>query len=83
MQHNIQRMKQDNGFTLIELLIVIIVIGILAGIAIFATGTFADDASEACDRANSRIEASARAAAEATGDDPANWENYVVDQDGC
>ena len=57
--------REDKGFTLIELLIVIVVIGILAGIAIFAVGAFRSDASNACSKANSRINAGASAAASA------------------
>ena len=32
----------DNGFTLIELLIVIVILGILSGIVVFAVGAFND-----------------------------------------
>jgi prepilin-type N-terminal cleavage/methylation domain-containing protein len=73
MQHYIQRMKQEDGFTLIELLIVIIVIGILAGIAIFGTQFFQEDAETACNEANDRITASADAAADATGRTTADY----------
>ena len=61
--------RRDGGFTLIELLIVIVILGILAGIAIFAAGTFSDDATQACEEANARIQATvdAAAAAGATG----------------
>jgi len=38
------RAARDEGFTLIELLIVIIVLGILAGIVVFGVGTFRNDA---------------------------------------
>src|SRR5688572_4375646 len=34
--------KNDKGFTLIELLIVIIILGVLAGIVVFAVGAFND-----------------------------------------
>lgn len=41
--------NNENGFTLIELLIVIVVLGILAGIAVLGLGTFrADAAKSAC-----------------------------------
>ena len=50
----VQRMRKDqsgleSGFTLIELLIVIVVLGILAGIVVFGVGTFrADSQTAAC-----------------------------------
>lgn len=58
----------DNGFTLIELLIVIVILGILSGIAIFAVGQFQGDASTACTRANDRINQTVSAARDAAGD---------------
>lgn len=45
----------DRGFSLVELLIVILVLGILTGIAIFGASGFTDGASEACTKANTRI----------------------------
>jgi prepilin-type N-terminal cleavage/methylation domain-containing protein len=52
----------DTGFTLIELLIVIVILGILAGIAIFAVGAFQSQAKTACTNANNRIDATVSAA---------------------
>jgi prepilin-type N-terminal cleavage/methylation domain-containing protein len=52
----------EDGFTLIELLIVIVILGILAGIAIFAVGAFQKDATTACTNANKRIDATVSAA---------------------
>lgn len=41
---------EPNGFSLIELLIVIVIIGILSAVVVFAVGGVADDAEEnACD----------------------------------
>ena len=57
----------DNGFTLIELLIVIVILGILAGIAIFAVGQFQGDASTACNKANNRIDQTVSAAKSING----------------
>jgi len=52
----------EAGFTLIELLIVIVILGILAGIAIFAVDGFRTDASSACTKANTRIDKTVSAA---------------------
>lgn len=57
----------QEGFTLIELLIVIVILGILAGIAIFALGQFQTDAKNACSKANGRIDQTVSAAQAAGG----------------
>jgi prepilin-type N-terminal cleavage/methylation domain-containing protein len=44
----------DNGFTLIELLIVIVVLGILAGIVVFGVATFRADAQASAACANAK-----------------------------
>ena len=64
--HRLQAEGQE-GFTLIELLIVIVILGILAGIAIFALGQFQTDAKTACSKANNRINATVSAAQAAGG----------------
>lgn len=56
------RAADDAGFTLIELLIVIVILGILAGIAIFGISTFKSDATNACNKANTRIDQTVSAA---------------------
>lgn len=35
--------ENDSGFTLIELLITIVILGVLAGVVVFAVATFSDD----------------------------------------
>src|SRR3954451_15731912 len=44
--------RNEDGFTLIELLIVIVVLGILAGIVVFGVGTFRKDATTAACKAD-------------------------------
>lgn len=45
-----QRSRGQGGFTLIELLVVVAILGILAGVVVFAVGNLTDDASaNACD----------------------------------
>lgn len=65
-----QARQREDGFTLIELLIVILILGVLAGIAVFASGPFRDKATAACADANTEIGIIADAAADAgvTGD---------------
>lgn len=62
-----QRSKAQDGFTLIELLIVIVILGILAGIAIFAVDQFQSDAKTACSDANVRIDDTVSAANKING----------------
>src|SRR5687767_7838707 len=64
-KHMIQRLqvkRNEKGFTLIELLIVIIVLGILAAIVVFAVGTTRDDAkASACKTDVKSVQLSAEA----------------------
>jgi len=46
------RELRDEGFTLIELLIVIVVLGVLAGIVVFGVGTFRQDSKDAACKAD-------------------------------
>jgi prepilin-type N-terminal cleavage/methylation domain-containing protein len=47
--------RNEDGFTLIELLIVIIVLGILAGIVVFGVGTFRQDATTSANNTNCKV----------------------------
>jgi general secretion pathway protein G len=47
--------KNDKGFTLIELLIVIIILGVLAGIVVFAVGAFNDRGVNAACKSDKKI----------------------------
>jgi prepilin-type N-terminal cleavage/methylation domain-containing protein len=67
-----QRIHRNEGFTLIELLIVIVVLGILAGIVLFAVGSARDDAEGAASQADIKICKTALAAAIADKDSGAD-----------
>src|SRR5205823_2998702 len=56
------RAAEESGFTLIDLLIVMIILGILATIVLFATGTFTTQSKTAACKANARILTIAEAA---------------------
>ena len=72
--------RSEDGFTLIELLIVIVVLGILAGIVVFGVGTFRDDAVQAaCDADAKTVSVAAEAHNAKEGSYPANIAEMVTE----
>lgn len=73
--------KNEGGFTLIELLIVIVVLGILAGIVVFGVGTFRNDATVAAKDADCKtVSVAAEAFNAKTGGYPATVQKLVDDK---
>lgn len=63
----------EAGFTLIELLIVIVILGILAGIVVFAVGNSKQEATDSACKANQKTVSTAAEAYKAkNGDYPAS-----------
>ena len=57
--------RSNSGFSLIELLIVMVILGILGGITLFAVGQFKSDSETACSNNNTRINETVSGAAAA------------------
>lgn len=54
--------KSESGFTLTELLITIVILGVLAGIVVFAVTSFSDDGKQvACETDRKNVEIAAEA----------------------
>jgi general secretion pathway protein G len=65
--------KSQKGFTLIELLIVIVILGVLAGIVVFAVGAFNNDGQlAACKADKKNVEIAIEAYYAQTGSRPAS-----------
>jgi prepilin-type N-terminal cleavage/methylation domain-containing protein len=52
MLRQLRKMRRDEGFTLIELLIVIVILGILAAVVVFAVGGITDRGTKSACKAN-------------------------------
>lgn len=70
--------KNESGFTLIELLIVIVILGVLAGIVVFAVSAFNNDGvTAACKSDKKNVEIAAEAYRAKTGGYPAGATDAV------
>ena len=74
---DLRTQQTDEGFTLIELLIVIVVLGILAGIVLFAVGNTKNEAETAKSTSNTRICKTAKAAADASLSTTDTYANFI------
>jgi prepilin-type N-terminal cleavage/methylation domain-containing protein len=81
----LQNQRHEEGFTLIELLIVIVVLGILAGIVVLGLGAFRQDATTAACNADKKqvqtaLDAFMASPGNATGDAPAvgDWASLTA-----
>jgi general secretion pathway protein G len=77
--NTIKRMQRDEaGFTLIELMIVMVVLGILAGLVLFAVDPFEQAADDAVSGADADTCATASAAADATEDTTDDADSFLA-----
>ena len=83
MHRMIERARQEEGFTLIELMIVIVILGVLAGIVLFAVGGITDrGTSAACKTDVSTIETGVEAYVAKTGVYPPDLVPSLTDPAG-
>jgi len=81
MVQRIRRMKDEEGLTLIEILVVLIILGILAGLVIFGISTFRDDTAEVACRTDGKSVETASEAYRAKFDEYALTIGALVDPD--
>lgn len=73
--------RREQGFTLAELLVVVVILGILAAVVVFAVGNSTDNAkSAACEAERSTLETAIEAYRAQTGDYPANNAALLEDE---
>lgn len=80
MQFMNERMKArgQGGFTLIELLVVVAILGILAGVVVFAVGNLTDDAETSACEIEERTVKTAASAADTEGNPAADIDDLVT-----
>ncbi|HZQ27730.1 MAG TPA: prepilin-type N-terminal cleavage/methylation domain-containing protein [Acidimicrobiales bacterium] len=84
MNRKLRRERTDEGFTLIELLIVVIILGILASIVVFAVGaTRKDSVASSCKTDAKSIELSIEAVHTKTGAYPAAQAGVIAPSSGA
>jgi prepilin-type N-terminal cleavage/methylation domain-containing protein len=85
MFKSIERVRRDEGgFTLIELLIVIVILGILAGVVLFATGGITDRGTvAACKTDLKNVETAVEAYRAKTGQYPPDLDPTLTNSDGA
>jgi general secretion pathway protein G len=83
MHRMIERARQEEGFTLIELMIVIVILGVLAGIVLFAVGGITDrGTSAACKTDVSTVQTAVEAYFAKVGQYPNNLVPQLTDPNG-
>ncbi len=81
MHRYIERAREESGFTLIELLIVIVILGILAGVVVFSVGGITDRGNVAAcktDQSTITVAVEAFRAKSPTGSYPADLQPTLV-----